>query len=710
MTNSSTHLTTGTITGFFHELRCINPGLEPVCAAVGAGNTPAAVTAYAAYLRNKPWDKRLLTVCAPVQQSTEKQRTADARSACQEADAIADGTIKLIGRTVAFGAQIDWRHAPDDLPDFALMLNRHYHWVELAQAYQLTGDSRYLRAFEQQFRSWLAAMPAPDADLRARGHQIERFHGHRRPFAPGWRTIEVGERLRDTWPKILGVCLRQPALSDATLVAMVASMVEQADFLLEFEGPQNWMYIESAGLLQTAGLFPELRQSESWRRAALQRVEAAIRHEVYPSGAHEELTFWYQNVVRDSVAGVVDLAEAQGLTVPPAIHSQLESLYESMLKAVQPDGLLPQVNDGDRLPAAPILKEGAARYQRADFSFIASAGYTGRPPDFTSINLPEPGWAIMRSSWQRDAGYLFFDGGPFGGHAHEDKLSFILHAQGCHFITDTGRATYADNAWRRFNIGPMAHSTVLFDGIGQCRRWWPNQRLMRSPATGAEGFSFSSSEQFDIASANFGENPDEIFYEAGRGFRFVVHRRTIVFIKPSRWLIVDTFHPRSAHPELTQEPEWRGLIQPKSATALFQCTDLPYQLSNDDPSFILGPHSGPRMRLSWASQTPLTACVHRGQQEPQLLGWQFADMNLGHHALPIPTLALHTPLAGLPHLQAYWLSVTPGDMDLPGESIHINQNGDQVTLEILTESNVNYRFSSSGAPLLLPNDKKAALL
>lgn len=685
---------------FYQALQPGVPGLEAVYEAVQAADVERAQSAFATYLRTKEFDPDALSVLPAKEAGSAKTSAGEAAAARK---------ITLLGKTHTYRERIDWTGNPTEFSDWPLLLNRHGHWRDLALAYEQTGNPAYLKAFAEQLDSWLTGARMPGMVLQAQARNITRDKGHRRPFAPAWRTIEVGERLRDAWPKAFGTFVRQPGMDDATLVRMAAAMIRQADFLVEYQGPQNWFALENEGLLRTSVIFPEFSRARVWKDEALGRIAAQLDEEVYPDGTHIELTPWYQETVRKATSGIVALSQGLGLDLSPSAGEKFEKLHLSTMAAVQPDGRAPQVNDADPLRVEYILREGAKRFNRPEMLYVASRGREGTAPSFFSTSLPWAGWAVMRSDWGENANYLFFEGGPFGGHAHEDKLGFILFAYGQPFVIDTGRSSYSDGSWRSFNIGPNAHSTVLFDGKGQSRRYWTDNRL-NNTKTEAEGFEFATTEQVDYASGAFGEMADEIFYDANLGFAFIAQRRVVLFLKPDRWVVLDSWSKREGHPAVDQSKVVPESFEPKEMTTLFQLEDLPTTLKAEEGRLTMGQEGGPLMGLSWTQPGKVKASLVRGREEPSILGWRFLDMNQGNRAVPINTLVLDRSLPGETSVNGYLFSATAAGVEPRQESItlaaseedgtvfHLMQ-GEQVFAEIKLNANPATPFSWKGETL-----------
>ena len=131
------------------------------------------------------------------------------------------------------------------------------------------------------------------------------------------------------------------------------------------------------------------------------------------------------------------------------------------------------------------------------------------------------------------------DAGPYStGHAHEDKLSFILDAYGSHLIAETGIFTYDASAMREYFLGPAAHNTIFIDGLGQNRLAGPRSVQLADPSI---PITWLTNPNFDFAEATFGHHKGERWgKDRLRGF---IHTRRILFVKPTYFIVLDTITP-----------------------------------------------------------------------------------------------------------------------------------------------------------------------
>jgi hypothetical protein len=180
-----------------------------------------------------------------------------------------------------------------------------------------------------------------------------------------------------------------------------------------------------------------------------------------------------------------------------------------------------------------VLAEAATLFpDRQDFRWYATGGKEGRAPAELSHAFPYAGYYVMRSGWDPDARWLWFDGGPFGyGHQHEDKLEIVVAAYGKTFLVDPGNYTYERSKWRSYFIDSPSHNVVLVDGQPQRRRGQKREAyVVKQPMP----HMWESKPDYDYVEATF----DEDF--GGAVKRGVSHTRGVLFIKPDLWVVLDT--------------------------------------------------------------------------------------------------------------------------------------------------------------------------
>ena len=98
---------------------------------------------------------------------------------------------------VRFEGEINWRYMPAADPEFIFQFNRHRFFICLGQAYAITGDEKYAKAYVNQMTHWTE-------------HEILNSPGS---INTTWRTIEAGLR-GEYWSKAFRYFKDSPSLID----------------------------------------------------------------------------------------------------------------------------------------------------------------------------------------------------------------------------------------------------------------------------------------------------------------------------------------------------------------------------------------------------------------------------------------------------------------------------------------------------------------
>jgi hypothetical protein len=156
----------------------------------------------------------------------------------------------------------------------------------------------------------------------------------------------------------------------------------------------------------------------------------------------------------------------------------------------------------------------------------------------------------MRSDWTKEARYLLFNAGPYGGfHGHEDKLSIEIYAYGQTFIVDPGSYTYyPEDPFRLYFVGSQGHNTLLVDNQSQIRRWQKVNRIPK-PALGNYA-TWIRRTDFDYVAATYNDGYGLFSLKKPEGapiIEDVTHTRRILFVKPDYWVIVDELQATNPH-------------------------------------------------------------------------------------------------------------------------------------------------------------------
>ncbi|MBS1859705.1 MAG: heparinase II/III family protein [Acidobacteria bacterium] len=489
---------------------------RPELAGVKAGDRHAL----AEYFRHRKTPRYFI---APGEMANPKPAHPDVA----RAEAALRHEVVSIGYPHTFQGPIDWhfdltaeagsKYAPNN--EWTWQLNRHAEWVALSRAYRDTGDEKYAREFVAQMTQWARECPMPpDAANVPRS---------------AWRTIETGIRAAQVWPELWYRFVLSPAMTDDALLTFLRAYLDHAHHLMAYHTTGNWLAMEGNGLFHVGVLFPEFKDAAAWRETAGKWIYDEMNNQVYPDGVQVELSSGYHHVSLNNFLATYKIAKLNGVALPGDFLKRLEKMYDFDVYGAMPDRRLPGVQDGNYYDVRRALAEGSEYFpERADFQWYATDGREGHPPAETSHAFEWAGYFVMRSGWERDARWLWFDGGPFGyGHQHEDKLEMIVEAYGKLLLVDPGTFTYERSKWRSYFIDSPSHNVVLVDGQPQRRRGAARPTyIAKAPAEAV----WKTGAETDYVEATFDES------YGGEVKRNVTHTRAVVFVKPDFWVVMDT--------------------------------------------------------------------------------------------------------------------------------------------------------------------------
>jgi hypothetical protein len=578
------------------------------------------------------------------------------RDVVGQAEALLTKRFDLLGyQQLSFGDPIDWhldpvngRRAPRlhwsaiDPLDPAVVgdskvvweLSRHQWTMQLAQAFALTGDERYAAAAIAAVNDWLDANPT--------GMGIN------------WSSsLEVALRVMAwTWTLAL---LRQSALLAGSVTRILASIHAHAThidkYLSLYFSPNTHLTGEALGLFYAGVAFPEFRDAERWRTIGASLLVEQAEKQISEDGIYFEQSTCYQRYTCDIYLHFLQLATRNHIDVPARTRDHLLRMVNALMALSGPDGRAPAIGDADGGQLMPLVSRArqdcrgiyataAALFARRDFAHAAG----GPAPEvvwllgtygadaFAQVAVSRPaaqgsrifvagGYAVMRGREEGHAHQLIVDVGPLGsfGHGHADLLSIQCSVFGHECLVDAGTYGYtAQPEWRHYFRGTAAHNTVRIDGKDQAEPAGPFGWRDRPQATVRE---WQSTSELDVVEA-------EHAGYATQGVP-VVHRRRVVFVKPSFWIVIDDLLGEGTH-----AAEWS-----------FQFAPLPLSLMSSGAARV----DLPGGEALWAvplSTTDVRASVHTGEVAP-IRGWVSPDYG---RRVPAPML-VYSAMALLPMRQ-----------------------------------------------------------
>jgi hypothetical protein len=657
---------------FFASLSLDYPGLETVSEAVTQKNYLKAKEAYIEFLRKRTY--RYPGAAAGLPPHYPSQQREEAGSLAEQ---VLDNTFTNENYTWQFPGEIDWHFNPTDskinpgysgeyIQEWTVNLNRLYAVQYLADAFQETGNPVYVAKIDRLIRSWIKNSPPEEPD-------------EEEIWVSAWRSLEAGIRAGESWPASWVKVVQCRELADTTVFDWVKSWMEHGNYLEKHQGSLNWLSTESKALYTIGVLFPEFKQSGSWRELAVNRLTHQLKTDFYPDGAHVELSPHYHRLSAATFADVYKLAQLNKEELPPDFTSGVESLFEYLFKISMPDRYLPRLNDASDENLKRITEKWALPTfpERQDYQWILSDGRTGAPPSYTSVLLPWAGQAVMRNDWSQRANFCLFEYGPYGSgaHQHEDKLGVHLAALGSLFVYEAGTENYGNSRLRDYCLSTAAHSAITIDGMGQNRKKAEN---MSGKATEKYPATWTSTPVFDYATSVYGENPNERYGASGSDLG--KWQRHILFLKPNLFFIADILTP-AGHEIHTYQSHFH--LNADTAS-LHPSTEVLTIAEKGRPVFTITPLQLP----------DLTVEVVKGRTKPEMLGW---ELSMDRDDRPIPVLRYSQRRAG-PIIFSCLFEGTPAGSQVSSYKITQKENAPAGTyLLSIEEVKTHKKFS-----LILP--------
>lgn len=364
-------------------------------------------------------------------------------------------------------------------------LSRGHHLVLLSQAALLTGREKYARECTALMTAWMEANPPG--------------------YGVNWACpMDVAIRAVN-WIWALALLVDRPEATTRWFSEVIASLVSHGRFLMENlevrdDGVTANHYLSNVvGLLYLGLCLKEVCEAGQWRAFAVRALVREMERQVLADGLHFESSVSYHRLVAECFLSSAALCRHHAVDLPSEFHHRLEKMCEVAAGYTKPNGLAPQIGDGDngRLHILTgyghrdvrdhrhLLGLGRVLFDRVEWraaagpSWIEGLWFGATPesePTATaaptgSIAFPAGGFYILR----HEQDYLLLNCNPpgtngVGTHKHNDLLSVELYIDGEDILVDPGCFLYTSDpqAYNRFR-STRAHSTVTVDQAEQNR-------------------------------------------------------------------------------------------------------------------------------------------------------------------------------------------------------------------------------------------------
>ncbi|MCR5605381.1 MAG: heparinase II/III family protein [Treponema sp.] len=454
---------------------------------------------------------------------------------------------------VKFEGEIDWLKQPADDPEWIFAFNRMRFWICLGQAYAVTKDEKYAKAFAEQLISWVKNVPHTEKNGQA------------------WRTIEVGLRL-EYWLKAMCYFKGSPNITEEVMSLFLESITEHAEYLMtvwnSYNLMSNWGVLANHGLFMAGVMLPSSDRTKEYIAVSLKRLSEELDIQVYEDGTQWEQSTMYHNEVAHDYIDVLILAFRNGIKLDSTFTDKVLHMIYASISYQKPDGNELCFGDSDEIDSRDIVTTAAVifgentlysgflnvfkkyGYDKIDFDSAWDTGEKGIKLyneakiddnyDFNP-NLSSSGnyflWDEDKEN-KADSYFLHFHCGTLGaGHGHSDQLHVSLYANGEDLLVDAGRFTYVNKPERFEFKDSTAHNTCIVDNKNfyECCDSWGCSKLNR-----AVNRVFNKVGQYSyIEGGHLG------YIDSDKGGVF--SNRRIIKIRKDIYVILDEFYTGNYH-------------------------------------------------------------------------------------------------------------------------------------------------------------------
>lgn len=360
--------------------------------------------------------------------------------------------------------------------------NRHQFFPFLGYAYYVTRDEKYAFEFEEQVLDWIMKNPPL--------------------YGINWNSaLEISLRLI-SWIFSLYFFKDSSEINNRSFFEKIfKSMFQHVFFLRYFYTRRKFNHTvgELFGIYLFCKIFNSISSIKKWEKKFYRKFKSQIILQTRTDGVNVEQSVNYHR----EVLAYFSLF----LSLNPRINKDekdlIEKMYDYLLYLIKPNGKFPLIGDSDNgrvlilnyyngNPFSQLINLGTILFRRDDLKFIVEKLYpsalllTGIKgwETFNSLHSQEPekkckyfknsGYITIRSNWDVDSNYLFYDFAKFGhnnaGHTHSSATNFVISFQGKDIIVDSGTYTYNKSyKERNYFRSSKAHNLLTINQKNQAK-------------------------------------------------------------------------------------------------------------------------------------------------------------------------------------------------------------------------------------------------
>lgn len=355
-------------------------------------------------------------------------------------------------------------------------INRFHHLVTVGIAYSITRNERYSKEFKDEIKDWMKI----------------------NPFCYGinWvNSMEVAIRAINwiyTYYFLKGAVIEKAFWNEFINMLFLHGRFIRKN--LESTIPKENHYLSGiVGLFHLGIFFNQTKEGKRWLKFSKEELEKEIINQVYKDGVNHEASINYHRLVTELFLLSYIYGNKNGIQFSDQYKSRLEKMIEFIMYYTKPNGKAPIMGDMDNGRISDfwledfndhrdIIALGAILFKRKDFKkyglfgqrltwLVGNDGYktfenlNSLESELKSKTFEKGGFYIMRN----EQIYLIIRCGDigrkgFGGHGHNDALSFELNIDGKDIIIDPGSYVYTSNIkLRHLFRSTKYHNALVID-------------------------------------------------------------------------------------------------------------------------------------------------------------------------------------------------------------------------------------------------------
>jgi len=410
------------------------------------------------------------------------------------ADALLENKLSLLNSPlIELGEPIDWLLAPNGDKQWQSHLGYFYFNFYLLEAYERTGELKYLKKWMDIFNDFLEhhrwGTEGLEYDVSIPVYVNEKGYKHggegRTPGYLGgsWIGLAAASRI-ENWIIALRHVIRDDHVPDVFIANVLYSLATDHVYMVLNNArrytPNQFVHCAST-LVLFGRVLNEFKIAPACYYVGMDRLEEALDICVLPDGTDPEQSFGYNLGIVPRIHEIVSLFEGIHNRRVEALREKAEMRCAFLASLLTPLKNLPAVaksanpTEENAGFAMCNLKNKSSLFPGCSALELINEIEAGEENVASSVAFPYGGYYAFRSGWKEKDNYLFFKTSRFGmGHAHEDCNSIVLTALGKDLLIDTGNFNYSDDPVSKkindYFMSSFSHNTVCINGLSQTRK------------------------------------------------------------------------------------------------------------------------------------------------------------------------------------------------------------------------------------------------